>query len=180
MTKTPTASKIGSGWPTPKPDAPRPETIWDRLPQARNAVDMADRADQIEASTAVLAAMTADLAASAPDGDDGELVGLWLGSWEVYLGDRLAHADALRAGEDRQFRVSVERGEGVDALLDAFADRNRMPSCGDPAGHRLNRAKSAAAFRGLPFPSERGTPSRGRSRNLPGHQAETQRKPRDS
>ena len=104
----------------------------DRLPQARNAVDMADRADQIEASTAVLAAMTADLAASAPDGDDGELVGLWLGSWEVYLGDRLAHADALRAGEDRQFRVSVERGEGVDALLDAFADRNRMPSCGDP------------------------------------------------
>ncbi|WP_420619620.1 hypothetical protein [Candidatus Poriferisocius sp.] len=104
----------------------------DRLPQARNAVDMADRADQIEASTAVLAKMTEDLAESAPEGDDGELVGLWLESWEVYLGDRLAHADALRAGEDRQFRVSVDRGEGVDALLDAFADRNRMPSCGDP------------------------------------------------
>ena len=106
----------------------------DQLPQARDAVDMADRADQIEASTSVLAAMTADLAASAPPGDDGELVGLWLGSWEVYLGDRLAHADALRAGEDRQFRVTVdpERGDGVDALLDAFADRNRMPSCGDP------------------------------------------------
>lgn len=104
----------------------------DRLPQARNAVDMADRADQIEASTAVLAEMTDDLAESAPEGDDGELVGLWLESWEVYLGDRLAHADALRAGEDRQFRVSVDRGEGVDALLDAFADRNRMPSCGDP------------------------------------------------
>ena len=106
----------------------------DRLPQARDAVNMADRADQIEASTAVLAVMTADLAASAPEGDDGELVALWLGSWEVYLGDRLAHADALRAGEDRQFRVSVdpERGDGVDALLDAFADRNRMPSCGDP------------------------------------------------
>ncbi len=106
----------------------------DRLPQARDAVDMDDRADQIEASTAVLAAMTADLAASAPEGDDGELVELWLGSWEVYLGDRIAHADALRAGEDRQFRVTVdpERGDGVDALLDAFADRNRMPSCGDP------------------------------------------------
>ena len=106
----------------------------DRLPQARDAVDMADRASQIEASTAVLAAMTTDLAASGPGGDDGELVGLWLGSWEVYLGDRLAHADALRAGEDRQFRVTVdpERGDGVDALLDAFADRNRMPSCGDP------------------------------------------------
>ncbi|MCY3637026.1 MAG: hypothetical protein OXH23_15605 [bacterium] len=106
----------------------------DRLPQARDAVDKADRADQIEASTAVLAEMTADLAASAPAGDDGELVALWLGSWEVYLGDRLAHADALRAGEDRQFRVTAdpERGDGVDALLDAFADRNRMPSCGDP------------------------------------------------
>lgn len=104
----------------------------DQLPQARNAVDMAERADQIEASTEVLAEMTEDLAESAPEGDDGELVGLWLGSWDVYLGDRLAHADALRAGEDRQFRVSVERGEGVDALLDAFADRNRMPSCGDP------------------------------------------------
>lgn len=106
----------------------------DRLPQARDAVDMDDRAGQIEASTAVLAVMTADLAASAPEGDDGDLVELWLGSWEVYLGDRIAHADALRAGEDRQFRVTVdpERGDGVDALLDAFADRNRMPSCGDP------------------------------------------------
>lgn len=104
----------------------------DRLPAARDAVDLADRADQIEASTAVLADMTADLAASAPEGEDGELVGLWLGSWKVYLNDRRAHAEALRAGEDRQFRVSVERSEGVDALLDAFADRNRMPSCGDP------------------------------------------------
>ena len=104
----------------------------DQLPAARDAVDLADRADQIEASTAVLAAMKADLAASAPEGDDGELLELWLGSWETYLNDRLAHAEALRAGEDRQFRVSVERGEGVDALLDAFADRNRMPSCGDP------------------------------------------------
>lgn len=110
----------------------RDELDW--LPQARDAGDMADRANQIEASTAVLAEMTADLAASAPEGDDGELVGLWLVSWETYLGDRLAHADALRAGEDRQFRVTVdpERGDGVDALLDTFADRNRMPSCGDP------------------------------------------------
>ncbi|MCY3860594.1 MAG: hypothetical protein OXG34_05360 [bacterium] len=106
----------------------------DRLPQARDAADMADRADQIEASTAVLTAMTADLAASAPEGDDGELVALWLESWRMYLNDRLAHADALRNGEDRQFRVTAdpERGDGVDALLDAFADRNRMPSCGDP------------------------------------------------
>ncbi len=104
----------------------------EQLPQARNAADMADRADQIEASTAVLAQMTADLAVSAPDGEDGELVGLWLNSWQTYINDRLAHADALRAGEDRQFRVGVELGEGVDALLDAFADRNRMPSCGDP------------------------------------------------
>ncbi len=104
----------------------------DRMPQARDAVSMDERAGQIETSTAVLAEMTADLAASAPGGEDGKLVGLWLGSWETYLNDRLAHAEALRAGEDRQFRVSVERGEGVDALLDAFADRNRMPSCGDP------------------------------------------------
>ena len=104
----------------------------DRLPPARDAVDLADRADQIEASTAVLADMTADLADSAPEGEDGERVGPWLGSWKVYLSDRLAHAEALRAGEDRQFRVSVELSEGVDALLDAFADRNRMPSCGDP------------------------------------------------
>ena len=104
----------------------------DQLPAARDAVDLADRADQIENSTAVLADMTADLAASTPGGDDGDLLELWLGSWETYLNDRLAHAEALRAGEDRQFRVSVERGEGVDALLDAFADRNRMPSCGDP------------------------------------------------
>ncbi|WP_419926812.1 hypothetical protein [Candidatus Poriferisocius sp.] len=104
----------------------------DRLPQARDAVDLVDRADQIETATDVLAQMTADLAVSTPSGDDGELLGLWLGSWDQYLGDRQVHAEALRAGEDRQFRVSVERGEGVDALLDAFADRNRMPSCGDP------------------------------------------------
>lgn len=110
----------------------RDELDW--LPQARDAASLADRAAQIEASTAVLAEMTSDLAASAPTGEDGELVALWLKSWEVYLDDRLAHADALRAGDDRQFRVTVdpERGDGVDALLDAFADRNRMPSCGDP------------------------------------------------
>ena len=106
--------------------------VLDRLPQAREAASTEERAGQIESSTAVLADMTADLAASAPGGEDGELVGLWLRSWETYIGDRLAHAEALRAGEDRQFRVSVELGEGVDALLDAFADRNRMPSCGDP------------------------------------------------
>ena len=104
----------------------------DRMPQARDAASKDERAVQIESSTAVLAEMTADLAASAPGGNDAELVGLWLGTWETFLNDRLAHAEALRAGEDRQFRVSVERGEGVDALLDAFADRNRMPSCGDP------------------------------------------------
>ncbi|WP_419917842.1 hypothetical protein [Candidatus Poriferisocius sp.] len=106
----------------------------ERLPAARDAVDLADRADQIEASTAVLAGMTANLAAATPEGDDGELLGLWLGSWDVYLDDRRAHAEALRAGDDLQFRVSVdpERNEGVDALLDAFADRNQMPSCGDP------------------------------------------------
>ncbi len=106
----------------------------DELPAARDAEDLADRADQIEASTALLAGMVADLAATAPGGADGELLGLWFGSWEIYLGDRRAHAEALRAGDDRRFRVSVdpERNEGVDALLDAFADRNRMPSCGDP------------------------------------------------
>lgn len=106
----------------------------DQLPQAREALDLEDRADQIEASTAVLAAMAADLAASAPGGEDGDVLGLWLRSWQVYLGDRLAHADALRAGQDRQFRVTVDpdRGDGVDALLDAFAGRNRIPSCGDP------------------------------------------------
>ena len=106
----------------------------DRLPQARDAADLANRAAQIEISTAVLAVMTADLGASAPEGEDGELVGLWLESWDQYLKDRLTHAKALRAGEDRQFRVTADprRGDGVDALLDAFADRNRMPSCGDP------------------------------------------------
>ena len=132
--RTPTALKIGSGWSTPRPDAPKPATSWIGFPRPATRWTWPTGPTSSKDSTAVLAEMTADLAASAPTGDDGELVALWLGSWEVYLGDRLAHADALRAGEDRQFRVTVdpERGDGVDALLDAFADRNRMPSCGDP------------------------------------------------
>ncbi len=106
----------------------------ERLPQARDAVSLADRANQIDTASAVLAEMVADLAASAPTGADGELIQLWLQSWSTYLGNRQAHANALREGEDRQFRVTADpqRGDGVDALLDAFADRNRMPSCGDP------------------------------------------------
>ncbi|MYG93725.1 MAG: hypothetical protein F4138_01835 [Acidimicrobiia bacterium] len=105
-----------------------------QLPQAREATDLADRANQIDAATAVLTEMTVDLAASTPAGADGELLGLWFKTWNTYLNDRQAHANALREGEDRQFRVTIdlERGDGVDALLDAFADRNRMPSCGDP------------------------------------------------
>ncbi len=105
-----------------------------RLPQARDARNLTDRANQIDAATEVLAQMKAALVALAPQGEDGAVLALWFQTWDSYLADRQTHADALRQGEDRQFRVTADpqRGDGVDALLDAFANRNRMASCGDP------------------------------------------------
>lgn len=110
------------------------ETVEQQVPPAFAATDMADRADQIDASTGIFAAMVADLAAAAPDPAtrDGDLVARWIADWEIYLSDRLSYRDDFRAGIDAAFSVSVVRGGQVTDQLDSFANANGMPSCMSP------------------------------------------------
>lgn len=104
------------------------------VPSAREATGLDDRAQQIEATTGMLAAMVADLRGSAPaEGTrDGDLVKRWLSDWDVYIGDRYTYADRFRQGVDTAFEVTAIGGDQVTSALDLFATINRMPSCASP------------------------------------------------
>ncbi len=104
------------------------------IPGAREAVDLEDRADQIEASTAVLHELIADLRDSSAslNASDGELVAFWLTDWDTYLADRERHTARLRAGEDPPFEVTAKNNDPVTAPIDLFATINRMPACVSP------------------------------------------------
>ena len=102
------------------------------LPPASASPGPAERAGVIDEATDVFDEMVADLAALAPSGEDGELVALWLADWETYIEDRREHAEVLRSGEDRRFRVTARENEQITEYIDAFAADNDMPACGSP------------------------------------------------
>jgi hypothetical protein len=102
------------------------------LPPASASRGPLERAEVIDEATAAFDDMVADLRGLTPAGDDGELVTLWIADWETYLEDRREHADALRRGEDRRFRVTARDNEQITKYIDAFAADNDMPACGSP------------------------------------------------
>lgn len=110
----------------------------ERLPGAGASADAADRADVVDRADAIYDEMLGDLegqAHLAPSGDQRDRVEAWLADWRLYMGDRAAYADALRANPDARLLVSEKPGEGrqVTGWIDEFALANRMPSCATPA-----------------------------------------------
>jgi hypothetical protein len=104
------------------------------VPGARNAADLADRAQQIEQTSAILSIMVVDLAEYIPAGPsrDADLVERWLRDWDIYIGDRLKYAEKFSQGIDTAFEVTAIDGDQVTSALDLFATINRMPSCVAP------------------------------------------------
>lgn len=99
---------------------------------ASQAQSTADRADTVVGTTAVLADMVDDLEAVAPSGTEGDMVLEWVSDWRVYLGDRLAYADAVRTDPSAPFIVSTKDGTQTSKGIDNFAKVNNMASCRTP------------------------------------------------
>jgi len=101
------------------------------LPLALMAASPEDRADQIDAGTAIYRDLLSDLLFIAPDeaSRDGELVRLWLVDYEIYLSDRDAYAAKFRNGIDEAFTVTKKGKRWVTDPVDEFAKANKMREC---------------------------------------------------
>lgn len=104
----------------------------DQLPRAIDAATADERAGVITEANGRFAEMVEELAAIAPTGEEGEIVGEWLADWRAYLDDRAAFADALRDDPEAQLIVTARDREQVTEYIDAFAKDNRMIACGTP------------------------------------------------
>lgn len=109
----------------------------DELPVASASHTAEERAEVLDQADAVYRSMLDDLddmVDLAPAGDQRRRVREWLADWRVYLGDREAYADALRADPDARLLVSSKPGEGrqITGWIDEFAKANRAPSCVSP------------------------------------------------
>ncbi len=106
----------------------------DRLPNALDAVDGADRGDQIRTSTARLELMLDELDGLVGGSDrDVEIASGWLADWRVLIEDRYRYADAITADTSSVFLVTdVGVSERLDRRLTRVANTNAMPSCAAP------------------------------------------------
>ena len=105
----------------------------DALPSIRSAESPQERATNVDLANAALVEMTSDIAAfGTAFEDDGRLLGLWLDDWEVYMADRITHADRLRAGEDVRFLNTEADGIFIAERMNGFARVNNMDSCQVP------------------------------------------------
>jgi len=105
------------------------------LPTAASASNPADRADDLDAATAVIRSMVDDLAAlSGGTNEDQNLIALWLADWKIYVADRQAHAERLRnEGDVKPLLTALPSGAGsVLERMNGFARVNDMESCLDP------------------------------------------------
>lgn len=102
------------------------------LPRAASAGSGTERAAVIDEADETFEAMVDDLERMAPSGEDGELVLAWLADWRIYLTDRAAYADALRADPDARLLVTAKSGKQITEYINAFAADNDMPACSTP------------------------------------------------
>ena len=106
-----------------------------RLPTARQAATPAQRADDLDEATVVVSRLVADLG-RIPGGTDHDrvLVAHWLDDWEVYVADRLNHAERLRTeGDVKPLMTALPSGAGsVLERMNGFARVNDMEACLDP------------------------------------------------
>ncbi|MFT7598520.1 MAG: hypothetical protein ACI8TP_001441 [Acidimicrobiales bacterium] len=105
----------------------------ERLPNALDAVDEADRANQIRILNVRYLAMVEALDALPAESErDRGIVDLWLDRWRVILGDRESYADRLESDPEALFYLSADAGRRAERSLSYIADTNLMPSCGAP------------------------------------------------
>ena len=108
-------------------------TVIHELPNASTAKTAIERADTIDRANQELRDMLATISQQ-PTGDahDTNLINLWLTDWRQYVVDRSDFSTALRKNPGATFGVSARNGQQITKAMDAFADRNKMPSCATP------------------------------------------------
>ena len=115
------------------PRCTQARAVIDALPRANTAKTAVERADTIDEANRELRDMLTTISAL-PTGNehDTKLIGLWLTDWRQYVTDREAFARALRTDESATFGVTARNGQQITRAIDAFAGRNKMPSCEVP------------------------------------------------
>lgn len=105
----------------------------DELPNALEAADPFERAEQIRAASQVYRDMVDELQTEVPTGDrDRGIVELWLDRWRIILDDRDNYAGRLEENQEAVFYLSADAGRRAERSLSYVADTNDMPSCGAP------------------------------------------------
>ena len=104
------------------------------MPSAQDAVDGADRADQVLRATDPYQAMVDELAGLEVTGaEDRVIMEGWLGDWRVLLDDRRTYAAAVTEEPAAVFLLTkVAERERLDRRLTRVAMTNAMPSCSAP------------------------------------------------
>jgi hypothetical protein len=108
-------------------------TVIDALPKANTAKSATERADVIDRANQELRDILASISLL-PTGTvhDTDLIGLWLTDWRQYVVDRDEFANQLRVNPSAEFLVSARDGSHITKAIDAFAGRNKLPSCEAP------------------------------------------------
>jgi hypothetical protein len=111
----------------------RAREMIDALPLANTAKTASERADTLDKANQELRDMVTTISAL-PTGNehDTRLIELWLTDWRQYVADREDFARALRTDESATFGVTARNGQQITKAIDAFAGRNKMPSCEVP------------------------------------------------
>lgn len=104
------------------------------LPNALEAADGPERAQQIRVATDRFEQMVAELDRLPTfDERDGRIFKSWLSDWRVVLGDRRDYADRIEVDPAAQFLITdTGVDERLDRRLTRFANTNRMVSCAAP------------------------------------------------
>ena len=94
---------------------------------------LAERASIVDQTNEILTSMLDDLSATGPTDEKGqEIIPLWLDDYRTYVGDRVAYADQLRAGDDSAFAENEVEGSPISGFINDVARQNEMPSCQTP------------------------------------------------
>ena len=123
-------------------------TVIDALPNASTAKSATERADVIEQANQELRDMLATIS-SLPTGTphDTNLINLWLTDWRQYVVDREDFSQQLRVNPAATFGVTARNGQQITKAIDAFAGRNRMPSCEVPGDALTDRTRTLLGAR---------------------------------
>jgi hypothetical protein len=106
-----------------------------KVPFAFQSSTAADRANQVDAVTDILAGMVVQIRTeSIANANDARLLGLWLADWDDYLNDRRAYAEGLRVDERTPFTVTQRFGAQITTGMDNFVTvMNKLGNCKTPS-----------------------------------------------